>query len=325
MPLDTGAVTEFDTSGIANDDAVRPTARYADAPNANHVGEVLRAIRESRGLSIEAIAETTRVRTGYLAAIEGLDTAALPSRPFAIGYVRAYAQALGLDADAVVSRYKAETPDTDGVLLSPVGVRHNTPRRFGLMAGVAVALGVALLGWNVARHAMTESHAPAPKSARVISVAQIKPQTEAPQIGAPLPPPPEANTPKTYYVPGMPGPGGAADSVKTVTGVADAPVKVQAAADIGGPFVAAGPVYGAPAPGGNVILQAKQSTSLVVRGAGGTVYFAKQLSPGEAWRAPALKGLVVEASTPSAVEAYVGGVSRGLLDTPQTALSKFGA
>ena len=47
--------------------------------------------------------------------------------------------------------------------------------------------------------------------------------------------------------------------------------------------------------------------------------------PGEAWRAPTLKGLVVEASTPSAVEAYVGGVSRGLLSDPQTSLSKFGA
>lgn len=325
MPLDTGAVTAFDATSIANDDGARPNARYADAPGANNIGEVLKAIREARGLSVEAIAESTRVRTGYLAAIESFDISALPSRPFAIGYVRAYAQALNLDADAVVARYKAEAPDTDGQLQTPIGVRHNRPKRFGTLAAVAGVLFVALVGWNVARHAMAASHAAAPKPARIIAQAQIKPQTEAPQIGAPLPPPPEANTPETYKTPGMPGPGGAADSVDATVGVAAAPAKVQAAADVGGPFVAAGPVYGAPAPGGNVILQAKQSTSLVVRGQGGTVYFAKQLAPGEAWRAPTLKGLVVEASTPSAVEAYVGGVSRGLLSDPQTSLSKFGA
>ncbi|HWA60576.1 MAG TPA: helix-turn-helix domain-containing protein [Caulobacteraceae bacterium] len=282
-------------------------------PNSN-IGAALRDIREARGLSLDDIADVTRVRPGYLAAIEAFDLGALPSRPFAIGYVRAYAQALGLDGDAAVSRFKAEAPSYDNELRTPIGVRHNRPRRFGAVAAVAGVMLAALVGWNVARHAMAEApQAPAPKVVRHLAV--LRPAVGPSQIGAPLPPPPEADTPKTYQTPFVSG---------------DAPPQpVNAAppappADLGGPFVAQGPVYGAAAPGAGVILQAKGSTSLVVRGAGGAVYFAKQLSPGEAWRAPAIKGLIVEASSPNSVEAYVGGVSKGLLADPQTPLSKFG-
>jgi hypothetical protein len=41
-----------------------------------------------------------------------------------------------------------------------------------------------------------------------------------------------------------------------------------------------------------VTLQAIKSASLIVRGADGSVYFARQLRAGEAYRAPQLGGLV---------------------------------
>ena len=79
------------------------------------------APRESLDLAIEDIAQATRVRAAHVAALEAFDLDKLPARPFAIGYVRAYALALGLDADAVVARFRAEAPDLDTGLRAPRG------------------------------------------------------------------------------------------------------------------------------------------------------------------------------------------------------------
>jgi hypothetical protein len=65
--------------------------------------------------------------------------------------------------------------------------------------------------------------------------------------------------------------------------------------------------------------------SLVVRGAGGAVYFARQLAPGEAWRAPNVAGLTVDVDVPAAVEIYVQGRAVGLLSQAQTPLASLTA
>jgi hypothetical protein len=92
----------------------------------------------------------------------------------------------------------------------------------------------------------------------------------------------------------------------------------------GARFVAAGAVFGAAGPGADVILQARKSTSLVVRGAGGAIYFARLLNPGEAWRASSLAGLTADVGDPGAMEVFVGGLSRGRLSEPLTPLSHLG-
>ena len=63
---------------------------------------------------------------------------------------------------------------------------------------------------------------------------------------------------------------------------------------------------------GSVIFQAKKPGSLVVRAADNkTVYFARQLAAGEAFRAPSGKGLSAEMSDPAAFILYVGGELKG--------------
>ena len=59
-----------------------------------------------------------------------------------------------------------------------------------------------------------------------------------------------------------------------------------------------------------------------MRGADGSVYFARQLAKGEAYRAPPLSGLVVDVSEPPAFQVFVDGRSRGLLSANQTSLSR---
>lgn len=68
-------------------------------------GSDLKKIRDELGVSLEEIAETVKVRMVYLRAIEEDQFEKAPSRIFLKGFVRAYAQYIGLDADIVASRY----------------------------------------------------------------------------------------------------------------------------------------------------------------------------------------------------------------------------
>ena len=68
-------------------------------------GSDLKKIRDELRVSLEEIAETVKVRMVYLHAIEEDQFEKAPSRIFLKGFLRAYAQYIGLDADTVASRY----------------------------------------------------------------------------------------------------------------------------------------------------------------------------------------------------------------------------
>ena len=67
-------------------------------------GVEFRAIRESRGLTVDRIASATRIPVRYIEALDRDDLRALPARPYLRGFVAAYGRELGLDpAEAVVT------------------------------------------------------------------------------------------------------------------------------------------------------------------------------------------------------------------------------
>lgn len=76
--------------------------------NAETVGRKLAAARAAKGLSLEEVHVGTKVKIAHLAAIELGDQSSLPAVPFAAGFVKSYAQFLGLDARAFSLAYKAE-------------------------------------------------------------------------------------------------------------------------------------------------------------------------------------------------------------------------
>jgi hypothetical protein len=78
-------------------------------------------------------------------------------------------------------------------------------------------------------------------------------------------------------------------------------------------FTPHGAVFGAPAAASAVTVQAREPANLVVRGADGAVYFARQMAPGEAFRAPLVAGMRLETSSPIAFDVYVRGQARGQL------------
>jgi len=322
VPLDTGRIADrqlpSDDGGA--DPAIPTLQSEAD------VGGALRAIREHRGLSLDEVAQATRVRRAYLADIEAMRLDRLPSRPFTTGYIRAYAEALGLDGEAAAERFKAEEPDLEEPLRAPVGVAgERDPRTAAIVAGVVVLLA-AIVPWNVAQRTMMAGAPPPPTaSARAAAMALAAPPPAVFKLGAPLPAPVESTTPPLYHTPGMPDDGTPQpqDIYGNKLGLRPDGEPMVDPASLSPMFQPNGAIYGAPAgQGSNVTLQALKSASLIVRGADGSIYFARQFRPGEAFRAPWVAGLTAEVSEPSNFQVFVGGRSKGVLPAAQTSLTQ---
>jgi cytoskeleton protein RodZ len=73
------------------------------------VSESLRSRRIECGLDIDYVAQILRIRPAILIAIEKGEFDQLPGPAYAVGFVRSYATYLGLDAEALVVRFKNET------------------------------------------------------------------------------------------------------------------------------------------------------------------------------------------------------------------------
>src|SRR5678815_6057707 len=71
-------------------------------------GDELRRERELREITLREVAEATKVNIRYLEALERNDFAHLPGGVFNRGFVRAYAQFIGVDPQAMVNAYILE-------------------------------------------------------------------------------------------------------------------------------------------------------------------------------------------------------------------------
>jgi cytoskeletal protein RodZ len=297
------------------------------------IGAALKAAREARGLSLQQVAEATRIRQSYVEALEAMRLEALPSRPFTIGYVRAYAALLGMDVDAAVARFKADAPDESAELREPVGVRRERDPRLALIFAGGVLVVGAILLWNVAQRAIAKD-APPPQIAPPAASNQVQAHANNSSValGAPLPAPVESTTPEPYKTPGLDDAaanGGSVDAAKAAAkareeaaaraGVVDPAHRIQ----VGAPFKPKGAMLGAaPGEGSGVVLQARKAATLVVRGGDGQVYFARALAAGDAYRAPRTPGLVADVSDPMVFEVYYGGALVSRLPSASTALGK---
>jgi cytoskeleton protein RodZ len=65
-------------------------------------GEKLRAAREARNLSIAQVVKVIRIRSYYIEAMEADDFSSIPSAVQARGFLRSYAEFLGLDMEALL-------------------------------------------------------------------------------------------------------------------------------------------------------------------------------------------------------------------------------
>ncbi len=162
--------------------------KSSDMP-AGGVGEVLRRARLRAALDLSDVSAALKINTTYLQAIEDMDRATLPTRAYALGFVRCYASYLGLHGQAVVDQFDAGTcgPKTIRCDLSlppaPFWLDFTLPKRAGFAIAMIGILGLAT--WFGARTApMAHAVPPVPEMLRAWS--QSPNLQNAPAITLPL-------------------------------------------------------------------------------------------------------------------------------------------
>jgi len=117
------------------------------------LGETLRQARLDKSVSLADAARDTRIRRSYLEALEAEDAASLPPAVYTRGFLRTYAEYLGLNAQAMVDLYQPPARREPSPQLRPAVPRVAIPRQIPLrpvMYGISGIAFVAAIGfaWN---------------------------------------------------------------------------------------------------------------------------------------------------------------------------------
>ncbi len=109
------------------------------------VGELMRLTRERLGHELQSVANQLRIRPSYLEAIEDGRFRDLPGTTYAVGFVRSYADYLGLDGADIVRRFREEAARIHGqtkLVLPALSAEGKIPRAAVLLLS---AVGLAVL------------------------------------------------------------------------------------------------------------------------------------------------------------------------------------
>ena len=79
-------------------------------PEDTSLGSLLRRSREERHIDLDEAVSATRIRRNYLEALENEEWSKLPSQVFVKGFLRSYAEFLGLDKEMVRNCYLRTSP-----------------------------------------------------------------------------------------------------------------------------------------------------------------------------------------------------------------------
>lgn len=212
---------------------------FDPAPPGPSVSETLRSTRMAHGYDLRDVAAMLRIRYPYLLAIEEGRFDELPGSTYAIGFLRSYAECLGLDPDTVVTRYKDEAAGTvrrQELYLPTPAAEGGRASGGTLLLGTLVLAGIVYGGWyylSATDRTVTDlvptlpdrlvslldgvpSKPAAPASEQAGTVAQpgAEPSVPAPVIASapatPAAPPPAAAPAAPAPAAGAPAPGIAA-------------------------------------------------------------------------------------------------------------------
>ena len=111
------------------------------------VGSLLRQARLAQKGKLPEISENLRVSHEHLKALEGDDVNGLPGLAYAVGFIRSYADHLGLDAEVLIAQYKSQTSGMSSGLDFPITEEDYELPSFILVSGLVVVSTIAYLFW----------------------------------------------------------------------------------------------------------------------------------------------------------------------------------
>ncbi|MCP4394711.1 MAG: hypothetical protein GY804_10665 [Alphaproteobacteria bacterium] len=118
-------------------------------PERKKVGEILSSTREEAGISIDKVVDSIRIKKQYLVAIESCQYEKLPGIPYAIGFIRSYANYLGFNGEEAVLLFKAEINDIDSsdakyIAQEPLS-ENSLPKKHIVLLGIAIIVACVVL------------------------------------------------------------------------------------------------------------------------------------------------------------------------------------
>jgi cytoskeleton protein RodZ len=325
------------------------------------IGAELRAARLRRGEDLRTIGQTLRIRREQLEALEEGRRDGLPGRAYAIGFIRSYAEYLGLDPAHVVERYKAEIDQEERaneLVFPKISSETRLPRGMFFIAALVLAAGIYGV-WLLTQSAdrmIAQRVPPVPDriEAQVGAAAAPDEKTigasfEAAPGVAPLrgdtasastrPSTARGATPSGVLAPSavyeappvsaaaaapeLPADeaGGEAVQIAALEPAAEAPSAAEPPLP-GLPPIAEGQAYGLENSDGRVVIRARKNDAWIrVEDAQGQVLIERTLRAGDSYKAPNRPGVILVARDASAFELLMDGVSLGLAGPPTLVLT----
>ena len=277
-------------------------------------GVMLRDRRLELGLDEKAIASKLKMRVEQVRAIECSQYANLPARTYAIGFVRSYAQLLGLDSAVLVEQFKDELQPLEIIKPAELNFPEVAPtRRWPDGQLLIVALVIAVVIYGAAQITMPSAEAITNSDRDVGTVTVV----EAPIVGVsattkPLQAPSVVEAlPKVEPI--FPVIASELKPTGPMTPVLTSPTFVPVAA-VGSDAV----TVSESAPGASrITLKALEETYVQVKDLSlkkpQAILLARVMSPGETFQAPNRTGLVLLTGNAGGIQVEVDGRSAGVL------------
>jgi cytoskeleton protein RodZ len=263
------------------------------------VGQDLRAARLRLGDDLSAVSKALKIRKDLLEAIEEDKFEALPGRAYAVGFVRSYADYLGLDALECVERFKLEIAGRGGDdpianAIPDPGVEEKRLPQGWIVIAVFVA-GLFIFG--IYRLATSS------ESASTQAVAPVPTQlvTGKPHVATTKP---KSVKPATQVV--VQAPSGA---VPPAISTAQPAAKNAQTPTV--PALPKGKIYGAQNRDARVVLRILSPVKILVQGTHGRTFINRALQPGDTYNVPLVNGVTLTTSNGAAVELELDGQTMG--------------
>jgi cytoskeleton protein RodZ len=161
------------------------------------IGGSLREARLKRGLTPADVQKAIRIRDRYLQALEEERWELLPGDAYVKGFLRTYADYLGLDGSLYVEEYNSRFAHPDEPQLVPERFARTGPHLGGVgflrplvVVGVIAAIVAALAAWQLSRSSGNRQGAPPTTSGRTTTASHHtapKKKHKTKPVPAPLP------------------------------------------------------------------------------------------------------------------------------------------
>ena len=200
-------------------DSEQPAAAPA-APVYTNVGQVLREARAAKDLTVDQLATELRIEARQLAALEDNRFEQIGPTVFIKGYIRQYAQRLGLDQTTVMDIYARQTNIADVQVKPSRPIKLRDERQItvwivGVLVLLLIVVGLAVWWLNggafdfgsVLRSARTPAPRVEPAKAAPAESASAQPAAaETPAVAQETPSPQSASDTTTAPAEARPGP-----------------------------------------------------------------------------------------------------------------------